>query len=101
MINKAITVVIGLILGVVGLLIFIQATPPLVGKMIVAIGDTYLKNATGCYIVDGTTYTPVDSFYCTGLDLTPLIIIGLFFAGIVTFIVGVMTKHIRIKGFNV
>lgn len=89
----------GIVFGLVGLLILFSATPPLIGDMIVQAQDSYVSNTTGCYIDQpaGTGDTPVEDFYCTGFDLMPLIIIGLFFAVIVTFVLAIFTGHLKVK----
>lgn len=96
--NKAIMLVISLVLAVVGVTIFVSAGPSLVGDMITAVDDSYVSNTTGCYIDEpaGTPDTEVEGFYCTGFGLLPLVIIGLFFAVVISLILGVFGGYLKL-----
>lgn len=99
--SKSINMVVALILGVVAVAILVSAGPSLVGNMITDVEDSYIENATGCYIdqpagtVGGDTL--VEGFYCTGFGLMPLVIIGLFFAAVIGFVIAIFTGHIKLK----
>ncbi len=98
MINKSIAMVLGIVFGVVGVVLLLQAGPSLVGDAIVAVDDSYIENATGCYIDQASgPDTQVEDFYCTGFGLLPLVLIGLFFAAVIGFLVSIFTGHLKIK----
>lgn len=97
-IGKAISVVLAIVFGLVGVVMLVTAGPSLVGDMIVEVEGSYIENATGCYIDQptGTPDTEVESFYCTGFGLMPLVIVALFFALVIGFIVSIFLGWVKI-----
>lgn len=98
LVNKSLTLVLALIMGVVAVSLIVQAGPGLVGDMIVDVDDSYVENATGCYIDQpaGTGDTEVEGFYCTGFSLLPLIIVALFFIAIAALVISVFAGYIKL-----
>lgn len=100
--DKALSLVLALVIGLVAVSILVTAGPSLVGDMVTEVDASYIENATGCYIDQpaGTPDTEVEGFYCTGFSLLPLVIIAMFFIAVISLIIGIFTGHITKKGLK-
>lgn len=100
--DKSLSLVLALVIGVVAVSILVSAGPQLVGDMVTDVDNSYIENTTGCYIDQpaGTADTEVESFYCTGFSLMPLVIIALFFIAVIALVIGIFTGHIKMGGFK-